>query len=68
MQRPCAQLGKDARLAAGQGRTLASVLPASAHGAAGRAETNSAGNLLHQPKAKPCQYKPVQVSTSEYNQ
>jgi hypothetical protein len=37
-------------------------------GRIGGAETKLAGNLLHEPKAKPCQYKPVQVSTSEYNQ
>jgi len=66
MQRPCAQLGKDARLAAGHGRTLASILPASAHRAGGRVETNPRKKLPNQPKTGFCQHGPTQASTSQY--
>ena len=71
MQRPCAQLGKDARPAAGQRRTLASVLPASAQ-RAGRAHGNKSAkkppkptqNRLLPAQASTSQYKSVQVNTT----
>jgi hypothetical protein len=63
MQRPCAQLGKCARLAAGQGRTLTSVLLASAHGADRGRRNETRGKP---PARTQSETVPVQASTSQY--
>jgi hypothetical protein len=51
MQRPCAHAETDARLVAGQGRTLTSVPPRLLTRRTGRAEPRPWRNLLHQPSA-----------------
>jgi hypothetical protein len=68
MQRSCAHKGKHARLVARQARTLTSVRAAFAHAPGRPHGKKPRKNALNQTKTDPCQYKPVQVSTSEYNQ